>query len=78
MLEHALDWLATGVRTGNLGLDLLPEEFDEAEVKACTASIFGSPAGAEPLAPADGKGGPGRAREGSGRLYHAVRAGMAR
>jgi len=43
MLAAALAWLATGVQSGRLGLELLPEEFAEAEVKAMHRAIFDSP-----------------------------------
>jgi 8-oxo-dGTP diphosphatase len=73
ILTDALAWLASGVRTGTLGLDLLPEEFDEVEIKAMYRAIFGSPKGASHWLRRMEKVGRVEPREGSGRLYHAVR-----
>jgi 8-oxo-dGTP diphosphatase len=72
MLTDALRWLASGVRTGRLGLDLLPEEFDEAEIRAMYRAIFGSPKGANHWLRRMEKEGCVEPRDGSGRLYHAV------
>jgi 8-oxo-dGTP diphosphatase len=73
MLAHALDWLASGVRKGDLGLDLLPEEFDESEIKGMFRSIFRSPVGASHWLRRMEKAGRVEPRAGSGRLYHAVK-----
>ncbi len=73
MLTHALDWLASGVRKGKLGLDLLPEEFDESEIKRMFRSIFHSPVGAGHWLRRMEKQNLVEPRVGSGRLYHAVK-----
>jgi 8-oxo-dGTP diphosphatase len=73
ILETALDWLAQGVRKGDLGLDLLPEEFDEGEVKGLFRALFESPSGASHWLRRMEKAGAIEPRVGSGRLYHAVK-----
>jgi 8-oxo-dGTP diphosphatase len=73
ILAHALDWLASGVRTGHLGLELLPDEFDEDESKAMYRAIFGSSRGATQWLRRMEKEGRVEPRVGSGRLYHAHR-----
>ncbi len=75
MLARALDWLASGVREGKLGLDLLPEEFDESEIEGMFRSIFGSPDGSSHWLRRMEKDGLVELRPGSGRVYHAVKAG---
>ncbi len=73
MLAQALAWLGDGVRSGRLGLDLLPEEFDEAEVRAMHGAVFGSPRGAGYWSRRMERDGLIEPRPGSGRLYHAVK-----
>jgi 8-oxo-dGTP diphosphatase len=73
MLSHALDWLGTGVRTGNLGLELLPEEFDEGEVRGMYRGLFDTTAGASHWLRRMEKIGLVEPRAGSGRLYHAIK-----
>ena len=73
MLSQALEWLASGVRNGTLGLDLLPEEFDEAEIKGLFRSLFGKTSGAHHWLRRMEKAGLVEPRAGSGRLYHAVK-----
>jgi 8-oxo-dGTP diphosphatase len=73
MLQQALKWVAQGVRTGTLGLDLLPEEFDEGEVKGLFRAVFKSPAGFNHWFRRMEKTGLIEPRAGSGLLYHAVR-----
>ena len=73
ILGHALLWLGQGVRSGNLGLDLLPEEFDEAEIRRMYRALFGSTAGASHWLRRMDKAGLVEPREGSGRLFHAVK-----
>jgi 8-oxo-dGTP diphosphatase len=71
MLQDALRWLGDGVRAGKLGLDLLPEEFEEADVRAMYRALFGTTAGASQWLRKMEKAGLVEPREGSGRLYHA-------
>ena len=78
MLEKALGWLTSGVRSGNLGLDLLPEEFEEAEVRGLYRSLFDSTAGASHWLRRMEKAGLVEPRDGSGKLYHAVKADLNR
>ena len=73
ILSHGVGWLATGVRSGTLGLDLLPEEFDEAEVRGMYRSLFDSTAGASHWLRRMEKAGLIEHRDGSGHLYHAVK-----
>jgi 8-oxo-dGTP diphosphatase len=73
MLGDAVDWVADGVRKGNLGLDLLPEEFDEAEVRGLFRALFDATTGASHWLRRMEKNGLIEPREGSGRLYHAVK-----
>jgi 8-oxo-dGTP diphosphatase len=72
MLGQALGWLAQGVRKGRLGLDLLPEEFDEADVKRLFRSLFDATVGAGHWLRRMEKAGLVEHRAGSGRLYRAV------
>ena len=72
ILAKALEWLASGVRKGNLGLDLLPEEFEESEIKGMFRSICQSPVGAGHWLRRMEKAGLVEPRVGSGRLFHAV------
>ena len=72
MLAQALTWLASGVKTGRLGLDLLPEEFDEDEIRAMYRAIFGSHKAASHWLRRMEKEGRVEPRGGSGRLYHAI------
>jgi 8-oxo-dGTP diphosphatase len=73
MLEQAIAWLEHDVRKGTLGLDLLPEEFAEAEVKAMFRAIFQSPVGSSQWLRRMEKTGQIEPRIGSSRLYHALR-----
>jgi 8-oxo-dGTP diphosphatase len=73
ILAKALEWVAQGVRKENLGLHLLPEEFDEAEVKAMFRALFHSTGGASPWLRRMEKAGLIEPRTGSGKLYHAVK-----
>lgn len=75
ILEKALGWLDAGVRSGLVGLDLLPEEFDEAEVRGMYRSLFDSTAGAGHWLRRMEKAGLIEPRAGSGKLYHAAKAG---
>jgi 8-oxo-dGTP diphosphatase len=73
ILRQALDWILHGVRKGNLGLDLLPEEFDEAEVKAMFRALYDSPLGASQWLRRMEKAAAIEPRTGSGKLYHTVK-----
>jgi 8-oxo-dGTP diphosphatase len=73
ILAKALEWLTQGVRKGNLGLDLLPEEFDEVEIKSLFRALFQSPNGAGHWLRRMEKAGLIEPRAGSGTLYHAVK-----
>ena len=78
ILEKALAWLGTGIRSGLVGLDLLPQEFDEAEVRGMYRSLFDSTAGAGHWLRRMEKVGLVEPRQGSGKLYHAVQSGVNR
>jgi 8-oxo-dGTP diphosphatase len=73
ILNRALTWLSSGVQTGQRGLDLLPEEFDQDEIRAMFRAIFGSHRGASHWIRRMLNNGLVEPRDGSGRLYHAVR-----
>jgi 8-oxo-dGTP diphosphatase len=75
ILSQALRWLADGVRSDGLGLGLLPEEFDEAEVRGMYRTLFGTTSGSSHWLRRMEKSGLIEPREGSRRLYHAVRTG---
>lgn len=75
ILRDALDWLASGVRTGDLGLDLLPEEFDEAEIQAMHRAIFDSPRGARHWLRRMEKRGRIEPSGGSSRLHRIIKPG---
>jgi 8-oxo-dGTP diphosphatase len=76
IIEHALRWLGDGVRLGNLGLELLPEEFDEAEIRGMYKALFDTTAGVSHWLRRMEKTGLVELREGSAQLYHAVKAGL--
>jgi 8-oxo-dGTP diphosphatase len=76
ILADALRWLGDGVRSGNLGLDLLPEEFDEADVRRMYRALFDTIGGASHWLRRMEKAGLVEPREGSGRLYHAAKPGL--
>ena len=46
MLDQAIRWLHDEVRSRSLGLELLPEEFDESDVRAMYRALFDSTSGA--------------------------------
>jgi 8-oxo-dGTP diphosphatase len=71
MLGQALEWVKQGVRLGDLGLDLLPEEFDEPKVKALFRALFGKPAGASHWLRRMEKAGKIEPRNDSRWLFHA-------
>ena len=73
ILARALEWLANGVRKGDLGLTLLPDEFDEADVKALFRALYDKPAGASAWMRRMEKAGKITPRKGSGHLYHVSR-----
>ena len=77
ILGHALRWLGDGVRSGTTGLDLLPDEFDEADVRRMYLALFDTTGGASHWLRRMEKAGLVEPREGSGRLYHAVKPGSA-
>ncbi len=72
MLAKALQWLTAEVRKANLGLALLPEEFDETEVKEMFRALYETTSGASPWLRRMEKAGLIEPRTGSGTLYHAV------
>jgi 8-oxo-dGTP diphosphatase len=76
ILAQALRWLGEGVRSGNLGLDLLPEEFDETEVRRMFRSLFDTTAGASQWLRRKERAGLIEPRAGSGRLYQVVKTGL--
>ena len=45
MLDQALRWLVAGVLDGSVGLDLLPETFDEAEVRSLFSAVVQTTSG---------------------------------
>lgn len=71
ILEDALHWLAEGVRSGNLGLELLPDEFDEGDVRRLYRSLFRSSAGVRRWIARMERSGLVRTSKGSGRLRQA-------
>lgn len=73
ILARGVEWIRHGVRKENLGLDLLPEEFDESEVKAMFRALFDSSNGASHWLRRMEETGLIEPRDGSGRLYHAVK-----
>jgi len=77
ILAAALEWLASGVRAGRLGLALLPRDFDEAEARGMFRAVFNAPSGASQWLRRMERTGLIEPREGPGRLFRAVEAGGA-
>ncbi len=73
ILGDALTWLAAGVRRGDLAPSLLPEIFDEAEVRRIWVAISGSPRGASHWLKKAERLGMIEPRAGSGRLFQVVK-----
>ena len=76
ILRDALGWLSSEVRQGDLGLSLLPEEFDPADVAMLYRAVFGSPRGSSHWLRRMESADSIEPREGSGRLFHARRGGI--
>jgi 8-oxo-dGTP diphosphatase len=78
ILNDALAWLSEGVRHGDLGLGLLPTEFEESEVRALYRAVFDAPRGAHHWIKRMERENKIEPRDGSGRLYHAIGPGLVR
>jgi 8-oxo-dGTP diphosphatase len=73
MLDQAIQWLAAEVRSTSLGLELLPEFFDESDVRSLYRALDDSATGASQWLRKMLKMGWIEPREGHGRTYHAAR-----
>ncbi|WP_435010226.1 NUDIX domain-containing protein [Tundrisphaera lichenicola] len=73
IIANAMNWLSNGIKVGRLGLELLPEEFGELEVKMMHRAIFRATKGASPWLRRMLKEGQVERKAGSDHLFHSIR-----